>query len=191
MRLLLKNSQIIQFRTFGGTVGLAQCSAVLNAKVRTILTDLAFSGTLTPPEIAQVASLGDISSIQAISQLPPFLQQAVRDAFREGVRWAFISLIPWTGVSAILVLFLSNIPDSDLRALQNGTQDPTNRQDDSEGSTTQAQDRPGNRVASKPKAYQPISLLIWHVKRYFKERREAQARARVAITQCTQQAALV
>jgi len=58
-------------------------------------------------------SLGGLDSIQAISALPQALAQHVRDAFRMGVRWAFISLIPWTGLTFISVLFLTNIRDTD------------------------------------------------------------------------------
>ena len=48
-----------------------------------------------------------------INQLPPEVQQIVRDAFRNGVRWCFISLIPWTALALIGTLFLSNIVDTD------------------------------------------------------------------------------
>ncbi|KAF8517756.1 major facilitator superfamily domain-containing protein [Hysterangium stoloniferum] len=102
------------FRSFGGTVGLAQCGAILNAKVHSFIKDLINSGTLPLDQTEQLESLGDINSIQVISSLPPELAQHVRDGFRAGVRWAFISLIPWTAPAAIMVLFLSKIPDTDL-----------------------------------------------------------------------------
>ena len=64
-----------------------------------------------------MASLGDslsgLSSIQGIESLDPALVKVVADAFRDGVRWAFISLIPWAGGSFLLSLKLSAIPSED------------------------------------------------------------------------------
>ncbi|KAK7019671.1 hypothetical protein VNI00_018016 [Paramarasmius palmivorus] len=89
-----------QFRSLGGTVGLAQCGAFLNARVKSHLSssniNLDFS----------------VSGLGAIASLPASTQTIVRDAFRDGVRWCFISLVPWAGVAFILtVFFLSDIPD--------------------------------------------------------------------------------
>lgn len=61
--------------------------------------------------ISSAANGADVSSVQSIDSFPPELQAVVRDAFREGSRWAFISLIPWAGVAVISSLFLSNIKD--------------------------------------------------------------------------------
>jgi hypothetical protein len=52
-------------------------------------------------------------SIQTIDTLPQDVQEAIRNAYRNGTRWAFISLIPWCGLAVFLTLFLSKIPDSD------------------------------------------------------------------------------
>lgn len=152
----------------------------MNAKVRERITDIA--RTLTPQEIAQVASLADISSIQAISSLPPSLQQAVRDAFREGVRWAFISLVPWTALTAILVLFLSKIPDSDLARRFPSRSAPSG--DTGKGENVASGDNTSNpeqqQREEKPRIYGPISLIIYLVKKQLKKRRETQARKRAA-----------
>lgn len=102
-----------QFRSLGGTVGLAQCGAVLNGKVNSYLTNLINSGGLNgvDPSTVSAASSGSLSSLQSISALPPEAQDAVREAFKIGSRWCFISLVPWSGVAVIATLFLSNIKD--------------------------------------------------------------------------------
>ncbi|KAL7281752.1 hypothetical protein ACG7TL_005070 [Trametes sanguinea] len=105
-------------RSLGGTVGLAQCGAVLNAKVNNSVLALVRSGTLDPSD-AQALSQGlsaGISSLQSISSLPPDIQTAVKDAFQNGTRWSIVSLLPWAGLSFILTLFLSNIRDTDKEA---------------------------------------------------------------------------
>lgn len=108
-RVAIVTSLNIFFRTFGGTVGLAQCGTVLNAKVRSYLM------SLSPSQVSdlQGSSLSPVglSSLQSIADLPPDVQNLVKDAFRNGIKWCFISLIPWTALAAIAVLFLSNIPD--------------------------------------------------------------------------------
>ena len=44
------------------------------------------------------------------------MQTLVRDAFRQGTRWAFISLVPWAGLAFVASLFLARIPDADAKA---------------------------------------------------------------------------
>ncbi|CAL1706889.1 unnamed protein product [Somion occarium] len=102
------------FRSFGGTVGLAQCGAVLNGKVNHYITRLVTSGVISgaaAQAIASASSSSDLSSIQSISSLPPDIQEFVRDAFRDGSRWSIISLVPWAAVATISSLFLSRIQD--------------------------------------------------------------------------------
>ncbi|TFY72948.1 hypothetical protein EVG20_g67 [Dentipellis fragilis] len=105
------------FRSFGGTVGLAQCAAVMNgAKVATYVTSLVQSGAVSAEQASALALSSDsssLSSVPGISALSPQLQEFVKNAFRNGVRWSFISLIPWAVVAVILTVFLSNIPDTD------------------------------------------------------------------------------
>ncbi|KAI0329719.1 MFS general substrate transporter [Cubamyces sp. BRFM 1775] len=105
-------------RSLGGTVGLAQCGAVLNAKVNSSILALVRSGTLSPADAAELArglSAG-LSSLQSISALPPEVQTAVKDAFRNGTRWSFLSLVPWAALAFLATLFLSNIRDTDREA---------------------------------------------------------------------------
>jgi hypothetical protein len=108
----------LQLRSFGGTVGLAQCSAVLNAKVKARLNYLVLSGEIPIAEIAQIAGhrgAASLASIEELKRLPAPVAEAIRGAFREGTRWAFLSLIPWLAVAAIGAFFCSNISDTDLR----------------------------------------------------------------------------
>jgi hypothetical protein len=84
----------MQFRTFGGTVGLAQCGAVLNGKVRSYIVSQVISGALPPQALASLSVTSGLSSLQQIKFLPPEVQAVVRSAFRIGTRWSFISLVP-------------------------------------------------------------------------------------------------
>ncbi|CCM03053.1 uncharacterized protein FIBRA_05172 [Fibroporia radiculosa] len=102
------------FRAFGGTIGLAQCGAVLNAKVKSYLGDLIASGTISGTYAGQLAQPAtSLTSLQSIDGLPIELQLYVREAFRVGTRWAFISLVPWAALACIGTLFLSKIRDTD------------------------------------------------------------------------------
>ncbi|KZS91830.1 MFS general substrate transporter [Sistotremastrum niveocremeum HHB9708] len=103
------------FRTFGGVVGLAQCAAVLNARVTSSLTKLGFD----VPSGASLSS-GSVASLQLINDLPLDIANDVREAFRQGTRWAFISLIPWTGLAFITAIFLKKISESDRQLLSPG-----------------------------------------------------------------------
>jgi uncharacterized membrane protein len=92
-------------------VGLAQCGAVLNSKVRSYIISQVVSGALPPEALAALSVTSGLSSLQNIQSLPSNVQVVVRTAFRIGTRWCFISLIPWVGLSAIITCFLSNIAD--------------------------------------------------------------------------------
>ena len=73
------------------------------------------SGSLSAEDAGVLANgLSDgLSSLQDIDALPTDVQVAVKNAFQQGSRWSFISLIPWAGVAVIATLFLSNIRDTD------------------------------------------------------------------------------
>lgn len=43
--------------------------------------------------------------------LPDQLKTVTTDAFQDGLRWAFFSLLPWMFISFILCLFLSQIDE--------------------------------------------------------------------------------
>ena len=90
----------------------------MNVKVTSGIVSLIESGILNITDLPNAASIqsssaSGIVSIQQIDALPAPAAEAIRNVFRNGIRWAFISLIPWVGVAAIMSLFLSNICDPD------------------------------------------------------------------------------
>ncbi|KDQ50921.1 hypothetical protein JAAARDRAFT_41712 [Jaapia argillacea MUCL 33604] len=118
-RLAVVTALTLFFRSLGGTVGLAQCGAVMNSRVKRYIIDQIKSGNISPSEIASLslsASNSQLSSLSGISSLPDNVQVVVRNAFRDGTRWSFISLLPWSVVGALLTFWLSNIVDTDKEA---------------------------------------------------------------------------
>jgi hypothetical protein len=103
-----------QTRTLGGTVGLAQCGAILNAKVTSAITAAVRSGAISWSDAQKFSSVG-IDSLSVINSLSPSSQALVRGAFRDGVKWSFYSLIPWYALSFVTTICLRKIPDSDKR----------------------------------------------------------------------------
>lgn len=80
------------------------------------LVSLAETGALSASDLATLASLfdsGGLSSVTSLDGLPSAVQGVVRDAFLDGVRWAFLSLMPWLGVGCSASVFLGRIEDSD------------------------------------------------------------------------------
>ncbi|PCH34793.1 hypothetical protein WOLCODRAFT_165820 [Wolfiporia cocos MD-104 SS10] len=111
-KVAIVSALLLFSRSLGGTIGLAQCGAVLDAKVRQYVTSAVESGAI-PDSAAIASSLASLGSLQNINSLPPAVQTIVRDAYRDGTRWAFISLIPWAALGFLGTLCLSNIKDSD------------------------------------------------------------------------------
>lgn len=93
------------FRTLGGTVGLAQMGAVLNAKARTYIASAASSGQYSLQDISQAASA--LASDSLIQSLPADIGNLVKSAMSQGVKWSFISVVPWVALGAIMSLFLT------------------------------------------------------------------------------------
>ncbi|KAG2033342.1 hypothetical protein BDR03DRAFT_803707, partial [Suillus americanus] len=88
----------------------------MNARVNSYIVGQIRSGAISGSDFSALEALynsGGLDSIQSLEGLPPVVQQIIRDAFRNGVRWSFISLIPWAGLAVIPSLFLSKIPDPD------------------------------------------------------------------------------
>ncbi|KAF9241388.1 MFS general substrate transporter [Melanogaster broomeanus] len=111
------NAMLLFFRSLGGTVGLAQCFTVMNAKVKSYILNQINTGALSGSDLASLVGLidsGGLSSVTTLDGLPTAVQTVIREAFQNAVRWSFISLIPWLGVASILSVFLSKIPDTDL-----------------------------------------------------------------------------
>ncbi|KAI0630258.1 MFS general substrate transporter [Trametes polyzona] len=104
-------------RVLGGTVGLAQCGAVLNAKVRAHILEVVQSDIRNGFESDGLPVLIDglttgLRSLSKIDTLPGEAKHAVIEAFQVGTRFAFISIIPWAGLSVLLTLFLTNVRDT-------------------------------------------------------------------------------
>jgi len=90
----------------------------MNAKVNSYIVGQIESGTISGSDLDILAALynsGGLASIMSLEGLPQTVQQIIRDAFRNGVRWSFMSLIPWAGLTVFLFLFLSKIPDGDVQ----------------------------------------------------------------------------
>jgi hypothetical protein len=106
------------FRSFGGTIGLAQLSAVMYSRVRSYIANQVTSGSITGEQALQISAA--LSSVDAsgggIFSLPQSLQDVVTSAFRDGLRLAFFSLLPWLGIAFVLNLFLSRIPEERMSA---------------------------------------------------------------------------
>ncbi|KAG6328647.1 hypothetical protein ID866_10442, partial [Astraeus odoratus] len=79
------NAMMLFFRAFGGTLGLAQCFTVMNAKVDSYISSAMKDGVLSGSDLATLASLynsGGLTSIQNLDGLPDAVQTVIRDAFR-------------------------------------------------------------------------------------------------------------
>lgn len=121
----ISNAMLLFFRAFGGTAGLAQCFTIMNSKVDSYILNAISNGTISGTDLAVLAGLyegGGLSSIQSLDGLPDEVQTVIRDAFRNAVRWSFVSLIPWAGLATLSSLFLSKIEDTDLNATAKVTQ---------------------------------------------------------------------
>lgn len=85
---------------FGGTLCLTIMGSV-------------FSNKFTLPHSPGAASgsgvISSPNSLGFIAHLPPTEQSAVRTAGKEAVMWAFISIMPFMGVSMVTGLFLGNV----------------------------------------------------------------------------------
>ncbi|KAI6041573.1 MFS general substrate transporter [Pisolithus marmoratus] len=125
----ISNAMLLFFRAFGGTVGLAQCFTIMNGKVDSYISNAISNGTISGADLAALLDLyesGGLSSIQNLDGLPSDVQTVIRDAFRNAVRWSFVSLIPWAGLATISSLFLSKIEDTDVTVLNTVPFDTTN-----------------------------------------------------------------
>lgn len=86
----------------------------MNAYISSQLESLA--NTLSPSDFDALQSLldsGGLTSLMSLDGLPSAVQSVVRNAFQDGVRWGFLSLVPWLGVGCVVSVFLSRIGDSD------------------------------------------------------------------------------
>ena len=88
---------------------------MLNGKVTSYIKTLVASGALSAADAAAISQVSSATgdSLSSINALPDDVQALVRDAFRQGSRYAFLSLVPWCGLGFIVSLALSRIPDGD------------------------------------------------------------------------------
>ncbi|KAK1227116.1 hypothetical protein PQX77_009898 [Marasmius sp. AFHP31] len=116
-RVAIVSALMLFFRSFGGMVGLAQCGAVLNTRARLYITRAVAEGRFSSNNAsgAGLQFTGRLGSVGQIAELPEDVQVVIREAFRDGVRWCFISLVPWAAIAFVLTVFLSDIPDADER----------------------------------------------------------------------------
>ncbi|KAI6128146.1 MFS general substrate transporter [Pisolithus croceorrhizus] len=155
--IAISNAMLLFFRAFGGTVGLAQCFTIMNSKVDSYILNAISSGTISDTDLAVLAGLyesGGLSSIQSLDGLPDEVQTVIRDAFRNAVRWSFVSLIPWAGLATLSTLFLSKIKDTDAKATAEATQgeDATGEKKKSRGSN-------GGEVNSRQEQYHAAAVV--------------------------------
>lgn len=107
----------VQFRNLGGTIGLAQQSAVLESHIRTYLRHLVTTGKLDTSDASLIyASLSSLSSSttsgsSGLDALPPQLKEVVATAYKNGTADAFMSLLPWCLLAFGLCLVLKNITE--------------------------------------------------------------------------------
>jgi hypothetical protein len=105
------------FRTAGGTIGLAQLFAVMYSRVGRYISNQVASGRISLQELSEIRqSLTSIDTRSGgILGLSGVLRDVITEAFKDGLRWAFFSLLPWLAIAAVVSFFLSNIDEDRLR----------------------------------------------------------------------------
>jgi hypothetical protein len=87
---------------FGETVGIAMMGAVFSNKLSQLLCTID-SGNGTQLTSSTAANLN------ALQNLPPATQEAVRNAAAKAIMWAFVSILPFMGLSIIAAALLGNV----------------------------------------------------------------------------------
>ena len=105
---------------------------MLESKLRSYIFGLINSGKLSVDDALEIAQAltstgGHQSASPGIANLPPHLQQVVKDAYGYGVKWAFYSLLPWCSLAALAVYTLGNIVDTDRLAKERKKLEEKNR----------------------------------------------------------------
>ena len=96
---LARAMSVIDFALpFGGTIALAMMGAVFNNKLAWRL-----------PSGEEIHINNNQGSLQAISSLPPSIQQAFRDRARQAVVYAFAAVTPIVGLAIFASLLLGNV----------------------------------------------------------------------------------
>jgi hypothetical protein len=147
--LAIVTSIVTFFRCLGGILAITIMSSVVNNKISAALSSYFPSGLNS-------SSLSSLSSIQS---LPPFLLAIVQNTFADAIRWAYISLIPFTSIAAIGTLFLREVR-IEKSSVQNSKLPAKPKPEDIELGNV----APENNEASQPprlKFYGPIGLVVW------------------------------
>lgn len=97
---------------------MAQCATVLSSRVAAYVISAAKSGAIPAQYVPSMAHTdNDLTSISSIDEMPEEIQSVIRDAFRDGSRWAtMIILIPWCVLAVFSSLGLRKIRDTDREA---------------------------------------------------------------------------
>jgi len=89
---------------FGGTLGLTIMGSVFNNKFAVVTDQLQANG------LQNVGyNSNSTNSLNAITDLPPAVQDVVRAAGKNAVMWAFISIMPIIGISLFTSFFIGNV----------------------------------------------------------------------------------
>jgi len=158
--LAVVTSLVAFFRTFGGITALTLMSSVVNNKIASSI-----------PAGETASSLDSLTSIDA---LPPAVKKQVQDLFANAIRWAYIALIPFAGISAISTLFLREVkitkdPDEEAQREQERNKEDAelgNVPPESQGAT-QGAERPTQAggqqrtTRKRTRVYGPLTGIIW------------------------------
>lgn len=85
---------------FGGTLGITIMTAVFNNKLVELGGAMPSGGSF---------SVHNPQSLDSINSLPPAVQDVIRAAGANAVKWSFIAILPILGLSCVAVGFLGNV----------------------------------------------------------------------------------
>ncbi|KAF2869745.1 hypothetical protein BDV95DRAFT_497358 [Massariosphaeria phaeospora] len=87
---------------FGETIGISMMGAVFSNKLDTYLR------VLSTQHGASLASSVP-TNFESLNSLPPAVKDAVQDAAAKAVMWAFVSIMPFMGLSVVAAILLGNV----------------------------------------------------------------------------------
>ncbi|KAL2839013.1 major facilitator superfamily domain-containing protein [Aspergillus pseudodeflectus] len=91
---------------FGGTVAITVMGSVFNNKLSASIAGLTTGGDAVS---AQDLGHGGTESLDFIASLPDSLQTAVRNAGKDAIMWAYISIMPILGISLVTGFIMGNV----------------------------------------------------------------------------------
>jgi hypothetical protein len=93
------------------------------SRVRSYIIKQVYSGRITPWDALTISSslnsvgsdanrgAGPGGARSGIFDLPEDLRTVTTDAFKDALRWAFLSLVPWLAIAFVMSLFLNKIDE--------------------------------------------------------------------------------